>query len=110
MTTIETIQPTDEILEKVELTDEEAQLKLGITDKFLRWCAKDTSAARFQRTVLQGLIGTVATVLPQMLTGFFFPEWVTALIVAASMAILSPIQSALGNEYTKKITTTTTNQ
>lgn len=60
-----------------------------IVEKFLAWCHADTPAARFERTVAQGL---VAVVVAGVTTG----EWGTASIVAAVMAVLAPVQAEIG--------------
>lgn len=68
---------------------------MGVIDKavtgFLAWCHSDTPAARFERTVAQGLVAVVAA-------GLTTGEWGTASIVAAVMAVLAPIQAEIGKE------------
>ena len=61
-----------------------------ITNAFIAWCARDTAAARFQRSIVQGVIGI-------LVGGLTTGEWSGALIVGAIMAILSPIQKAISN-------------
>lgn len=59
------------------------------TEKFTVWCAEDTTAARFERTVAQGVI---AAVVAGVTTG----EWGAAFVVALVMAILAPVQAEIG--------------
>lgn len=67
-------------------------------EKFIAWCAKDTSAARLERTIVQGIISAFVVAFPQMMQVVTLPEWVTAFAVAVGMAILSPIMKAIGNK------------
>lgn len=60
-----------------------------ITEKFTRWCAEDSTAARFERTLAQGVI---AAVVAGVSTG----KWGTAFVVALVMAIIAPIQAEIG--------------
>lgn len=61
-----------------------------ITNAFIAWCARDTAAARFQRSIVQGVIGV-------LVGGLTTGEWTGALIVGVIMAILAPIQKAISN-------------
>ena len=72
--------------------------KLSLTEKFIEWCNKDTEAARFERTIFQGVISAVITVLPQVLSGLYLNEWLSAFIMAMIMAILAPVQKAIGSK------------
>ena len=60
-----------------------------ITEDFTAWCAEDSTAARFERTLAQGVI---AVVVAGLTTG----EWGAAFGVALVMAVLSPIQAEMG--------------
>lgn len=62
-----------------------------ITTKFITWCQDDSAAARFERSVAQGVI---AVVIVGVTTG----EWGAATATGAVMAVLSPIQKAIGNK------------
>lgn len=65
------------------------------TDGFVTWCAKDTPGARLQRTIVQGVIGVACSAVAYYITG----DGVASIVVApAIMAILSPIQKAIGNK------------
>lgn len=59
------------------------------TEKFTGWCAEDTTAARFERTLAQGVI---AAVVVGVTTG----EWGMSFATAAIMAVLTPIQAEIG--------------
>lgn len=62
-----------------------------ITEKFIGWCADDSAAARFERSVVQGVIAVIAV-------GVTTGEWGAAAATGAIMAVISPIQKALGNK------------
>ena len=65
------------------------------TDEFIEWCAKDTASARLQRSVAQGLVGVACAAVAYYLTG----NGVVSVIVTPSvMALLAPIQKAIGNK------------
>lgn len=67
----------------------------GITDRFIKWCARDTAAARFQRSVAQGLIGVASGLLSAAATN----DPVIGTIVAPTvMCVLSPVMKAVGNK------------
>lgn len=63
------------------------------TNAFVVWCADNSPAAKLERTVAQGVIGVGIAVL----TGFAgAPEWVQLAVIPTAMAILAPIQAAIG--------------
>lgn len=64
-----------------------------ITERFIDWCARDTDAARFQRSVAQGVIGVGVACLTSISEA---PEIVTILVIPTVMVVLAPIQSAIG--------------
>lgn len=64
-----------------------------LTERFIDWCARDTDAARFQRSVAQGVIGVGVACLTSISGA---PEIVTILVIPTVMAVLAPIQSAIG--------------
>lgn len=61
------------------------------TDTFISWCACDTASARFQRSVVQGILGV-------LVGGLTTGEWTGAVVVGVIMAVISPIQKAIGNK------------
>lgn len=63
------------------------------SSKFVAWCADDTPAARFERTVAQGIVGVMMSMLSAWANA---PEWVTISITPLTMAVLSPVQSYIG--------------
>lgn len=63
------------------------------TNAFVAWCADNSPAAKFERTVAQGLVGVGIACLTG-LTGA--PEWVQFAVVPATMAVLAPIQAQIG--------------
>lgn len=71
-------------MEKMNLIDK-------ATEAFVGWCAKDTAGARFQRSVVQGVVAVLAT-------GLTTGEWTGAVAVGAIMAVISPVQKAIGNK------------
>lgn len=66
-----------------------------ITERFVDWCAKDTAAARFERSVAQGIIGVGTGIFTATATNDPILGTVVAPVV---MAILAPIQKAIGNK------------
>ena len=64
---------------------------------FLEWLLRSNSTrARVLRTVLQGVISVVLSALPEIVGLFDMDPVVQSLVVAALMAILSPIMAELG--------------
>lgn len=63
------------------------------TNAFVAWCADNSAAAKFERTVAQGLVGVGIACLTG-LSGA--PEWVQFAIVPTVMAVLAPIQAQIG--------------
>ena len=59
------------------------------TEAFVAWCADDSAAARFERTVVQGVLAAVAM-------GVTTGEWGASFGTAVIVAVLSPVQAALG--------------
>lgn len=60
-----------------------------LTSRFCAWCADTSDAARLERTVAQGIIAAVAV---GMTTG----EWGASVVTAVIMAVITPIQAAIG--------------
>lgn len=59
------------------------------TEKFVNWCNDNSTAARLERTIAQGVIGVI-------IGGLATGEWGGAVVVGVAMAVLSPIQAMLG--------------
>lgn len=59
------------------------------TEKFCAWCSDASSAARFERTVAQGVIAAIAV-------GVTTGEWGASVVTAVIMAVITPIQAAIG--------------
>jgi len=53
---------------------------------------------RLARTIVQGLLGVVATVLPQVVGLWHLDSATSAAVVAVVMAVLSPIMAAMGSD------------
>ena len=66
------------------------------TNAFVAWCADNSAAAKFERTVAQGLVGVGIACLTG-LSGS--PEWVQVAIVPTVMAVLAPIQAEIGKTH-----------
>lgn len=66
------------------------------TNAFVAWCADNSAAAKFERTVAQGLVGVGIACLTG-LSGA--PEWVQFAIVPTVMAVLAPIQAEIGKTH-----------
>ncbi len=63
------------------------------SDALVAWCADNSAAAKLERTIAQGVIGVGAAALAGVAGA---PPVVQTVIVPAVMAILSPIQAAIG--------------
>lgn len=63
------------------------------TNAFVAWCADNSPAAKFERTVAQGVIGVGIACLTG-LSGA--PDWVQFSVVPLTMAVLAPIQAEIG--------------
>lgn len=59
------------------------------TEGFCAWCSDASSAARLERTVVQGIIAALAV-------GVTTGEWGAGVATAAIMAVITPIQAAIG--------------
>jgi len=62
-----------------------------ITTRFIGWCEENSLAARLERTIVQGIIAV-------LIVGITTQEWSTTLATGIIMAILSPLQKAIGNK------------
>lgn len=60
-----------------------------LSTKFVNWCADTSAAARIERTIAQGAIGVLAG-------GLTTGEWTGAVIVGVLVAVITPIQAAIG--------------
>ena len=74
----------------------------------MRWLLNsNTAGARLLRTIIQGLLGVLATYLADIIGLFDVQPEIAGVIAAAVMAILSPIMSKLGevseNAYQRKL-------
>lgn len=52
---------------------------------------------RLARTIVQGLLGVVVTVLPQVVGLWQLDSTTSAAVVAVVMAVLSPLMAAMGD-------------
>lgn len=66
----------------------------GMTDRFIKWCARDTASARFQRSVAQGVIGVASGLLSAAATN---DPVVGTIVAPLVMCVLSPVMKAIGN-------------
>lgn len=73
------------------MSDGKKALVRRATEGFCAWCAEDTPAARFERTVAQGAVAAVAV-------GVTTGEWGAAFATALAMAVISPVQAALAEK------------
>lgn len=65
-------------------------------EKFKKWCAADSTTARLTRTIAQGVVGVLIANIDYIIGGFTMDAGTKAIIVALVMAVLSPVQAALG--------------
>lgn len=63
------------------------------TNAFIGWCADNSPAAKFERTIAQGVVGVGVACLAG-LTGL--PDWAQFAAVPLVMAVLAPIQAEIG--------------
>ena len=63
------------------------------TEAFVAWCADPSPAARLERTVAQGVVGVAAGTLAG---GAGAPAWIQLGVIPATMAVLAPLQAAIG--------------
>lgn len=68
-------------------------------ERFLKWCASNTTSAKVTRTIAQGVVSLLVAWLPTW-AGANLPPAVTASIIPACMAILAALQSWLGKTGT----------
>lgn len=66
--------------------------------KIKEFLNSNTKTARLIRTVIQGVIGVIIANLDSIIGGFNIDPSTKTLIVALTMAVLSPIMGALGEE------------
>lgn len=62
----------------------------NFSNAFINWCADTSDAARFERTIMQGIMAA-------LIAGVVSGEWGIAFTTAMIMAVLSPIQAAIGH-------------
>ena len=65
------------------------------TERFIAWCAEDSAAARFERSVAQAILGIACAGIS---LGAGAPEWFTVSVAPVIMAVLAPVQHAIGNK------------
>lgn len=66
---------------------------------FKDWCASDTASAKCTRTIVQGIISTIITFLPDLIAGSeVIPNDMKPIVVPMIMCVLSPIQALIGAE------------
>lgn len=71
------------------MADHKKPLIRRATEGFCRWCSDNGPAARFERTVAQGVLAAVAA-------GVTTGEWGASVLTAVVMAVVAPIQAAMG--------------
>lgn len=65
-------------------------------DAILKWCGSNTVLAKCTRTIFQGIVGVLVAYAADVVAGFGFDPTTCAIVTALVMAVLSPIQAALG--------------
>lgn len=63
------------------------------TNALIAWCADNSAAAKFERTIAQGALGVLAAWLTS-LTGM--PEWFNVLVAPMIMVVLTPLMATIG--------------
>ena len=65
-----------------------------LRQRFFDWCAEDSAAARFERSVAQGVIGVASGILAAYATQ---DPFIGTVVAPTVMAVLAPLQKVLGN-------------
>ena len=66
------------------------------SEAFVAWCADNSAAAKFERSVAQGVIGVASACLAGIAGA---PEWVQVGLVPTVMAVIAPTQAWIGGKY-----------
>lgn len=61
------------------------------------WCGSNTASAKCTRTIFQGVIGVIIANADVLLGYYVLDQTTRAIVVALVMAVLSPIQAAIGS-------------
>lgn len=65
-----------------------------LRQRFWEWCAEDSAAARFERSVAQGLIGVASGIVAYYATQ---DPFVATVVAPTVMAVLAPLQKVFGD-------------
>ena len=65
--------------------------------KFIDWCGSNTATAKCTRTIFQGILAVLITYAADIVAGLGLDATTCAVMTALVMAVLSPIQAALGD-------------
>ena len=76
---------------------------MDIMRTFGDWCVADTAGTRLTRTIFQGIIGVIVANLDVILGMYIFDPVTRGIVVALVMAIISPIQKALGESLAEPV-------
>lgn len=68
------------------------------TEAFTAWLLDNSAAAKFERTVAQGVVGVAAAALS---AASGMPEWFTGIVAPSAMAVLAPTMDALGKSLAR---------
>ncbi len=71
---------------------------MSLTERFLNWCQDPSSHARFERTIVQGLLSVLITQLPQFVSSLYLPDWANAILIPGVMCVLAAIQGEIGKD------------
>lgn len=75
------------------MADHKKPLVRRATEAFTSWLRDGSAAAKFERTVAQGVLGVAAAAISAA-TGM--PEWFNALVAPSVMAVLAPSMDMIG--------------
>lgn len=67
-------------------------------ERVLNWCGSNTAVAKTTRTIFQGVIGVLIAYAADIVSGCGFDALTCTIVTALVMAVLSPIQAALGTD------------
>lgn len=76
---------------------------MDIMQAFGNWCVADTAGARLTRTIVQGIVGVIVANLDVILGMYIFDPVTRGIVVPLVMAILAPIQKALGESLAEPV-------
>ena len=66
-------------------------------NRIIDWCGSNTPTAKCTRTIFQGVLAVLITYAADIVAGLGLDPTTCAVMTALVMAVLSPIQAAIGD-------------